>query len=82
MELMASKTVDDYTQRALTTIRELRESGIAELDETLRPYRIQLIENMLQALKELANKPTVSDDERRFAHKTITEIEKMFLQVF
>ena len=79
---MPNKTVDDYKQRALATIRELRESGIADLDETLRPYRIHHIENMVQALKELAEKPSVPEDERRFAHQTITEIETMFRQVY
>ena len=43
MELMASKTVDDYKQRALTTIRELRESGIAELDEAQGLWRDPLL---------------------------------------
>lgn len=78
MTAMPSKTVDDFKQRALTTIRELSESGTNDLAETLRPYRIHHVENMLQALKSRAEEAGVTDDERRAARQAIAEIESQF----
>jgi hypothetical protein len=76
---MPNRNVDEFKERALATIRELRESSIDDLAaETLRPYRIHHVENMLQALKARAEEPDVSDDERRFARQAIDEIESLF----
>jgi len=78
MTTMPDKTVEDFKQRALATIRELGESGIDDLAETLRPYRLRHVENMLQALKVRAEAPDAADDERRYARQAIAEIEALF----
>ena len=75
---MPNKTVEDYKQRALATIRELSESGIDDLAETLRPYRIRHVENMLQALNARAEAPDTTDGERDTARRAIAEIEALF----
>ena len=78
MGLMPNKTVDDFKQRALATIRELSESGIDDLAETLRPYRILHVENMLQALRARTEETGVTADERDAALQAIAEIEERF----
>jgi hypothetical protein len=78
MGLMPNKTVEDYKQRALATIRELSESGIDDLAETLRPYRIRHVENMLQALNTRAEAPDTTESERAAARRAIAEIETLF----
>jgi hypothetical protein len=76
-DLMPDKRIGDLRQRALTTIAELNASH-GTIAETLRPYRIRHVENMLQALKARAEDTGSPDDERDAARRAIAEIEALF----
>ena len=81
MTTMPDKTVNDYKQRALATIRELSESGIDDLAETLRPYRIRHVENMIEALRAYILAPDTPDSERAVARRAVEEIEKQLHRI-
>jgi hypothetical protein len=72
-DLMPDKRIDDLKQRALTTLHELNTSSGA-IAETLRPYRIHHVENMIEALRDYALASETDEGARSDAQRAITEI--------
>lgn len=74
-DVMPDKRIDDLRQRALTTIAEIN-AGAGTIAESLRPYRIRHIENMIEALQGYSLAPETHDDDRTAAQYAVAEIMK------
>jgi hypothetical protein len=72
---MPQAMIDDLQQRALTTIWELRATR-GEIAETLWPYRIRHVENVIEALKAHAENESTPEHGKVAARLAAEELAK------
>lgn len=71
--------LEEIQQRALGTLWDLR-AGRGAIAESLRPYRIGRIENLLEVMKALTDDPERPESERADARMAMEEIETQLMR--
>ena len=75
---MSMEDIKDLKKSALRIIWELRTTKGNELAEAMKSYRIQRIEQTLEALKSYAELPSVPAEQRSAASAAASEIRLLF----
>jgi hypothetical protein len=79
-DVMPNKKINDLKQRAMTTIDELN-ADTSVIADTLRPYRIRHVENMIEVLRDYSLAAGTDDDDRADAQQAITDIARQLRRV-